>query len=975
MSEYKGSIELLSGLKPANGQDFPLLQAKDVLMPDGVRLSDITYYGHRYSDAYKVIDISNERDKSINMYLFENGDGFDAVVKGSGHMLAGICPEDEVYMCLEDGVCTGFGPEFEVMFKPVPDLHEIYNRAIRYYPVDGATQGEYYINPDDINDIYKCISEVPATEVGQDQASYIQITDPEHFTRQEVFNFVPGQMCYSGNLYRYSNLGWSREKIYRLRIEDDVQDIGDYFMFKAHNLRNLSFADSSKIRYLGWCAFAYTGIRGTYSFPNLYQQHIHQIFRQCPYLEGVSFNNDIETIEEYSFEKCLSLRFVNDVISHGYLHIGDYAFKTCPNLKAVDIDTQVTTLGIGVFVNCDNKINSSHTDPITGDFSCDSMPLNGWQPGQSESNYHNWREEFGIPPYNFIWNTWLDKGLIDPDTGKVMLPEGNFTKVLRIPNTDYQYNPEYYQWSGEYILNTAPDAWNNKLIGRTSSCLSDQFYALFHVYNILHPNSQYDTYREFVEDKVLNSKLTVDSRLMAVLSGEVYARPDDVSEASDHHYYLASEDLIDTLKYSNMKFGEAVKYDIGEELTPANLPLSLNNIELDSGSNYAVSRGEGTSWWATCHALGLYYQQCNLADVQDRALIPMIDPTSGQEVIINRPAVAKEMLLNSIKRGVPGIVVRDICDMESELLQDQTYVVIGYDNDTDKFLVLESAWAYPSDIKPLTYWIKFEDLMLPTRWSAVITFIRKEELDMSNEDILVLRTLLNQVNGNVLAGNEMSRIREEDIQEKVNNIQNLMADGTSLQDGKVVKTGTISYYENYVQYDEERFLGSDDFLKSVVFPSEYDDEDIVNALPRHVMVSIHLPSKPKLVRVTGSTRYWDYHGDYNSVAEAVDNFSQSASMVSADGTRQLTPSFMYNADVYSTKLEDGTYGKFSAYVPNPEYDYSYDYSGDMQSTMIDKKDNPVETIRWTPKSSGAGGTFSFLVPAVLAAPYYYTAIL
>lgn len=38
MAEYTGSIELISGIKPKNNGDFPLVNAKDVLMPDGTRL-------------------------------------------------------------------------------------------------------------------------------------------------------------------------------------------------------------------------------------------------------------------------------------------------------------------------------------------------------------------------------------------------------------------------------------------------------------------------------------------------------------------------------------------------------------------------------------------------------------------------------------------------------------------------------------------------------------------------------------------------------------------------------------------------------------------------------------------------------------------------------------------------------------------------------------------------------------------------
>jgi len=40
MNEYKGTIELISGLTPKNGCHFALIHAKDVQMNDGTRLSE-----------------------------------------------------------------------------------------------------------------------------------------------------------------------------------------------------------------------------------------------------------------------------------------------------------------------------------------------------------------------------------------------------------------------------------------------------------------------------------------------------------------------------------------------------------------------------------------------------------------------------------------------------------------------------------------------------------------------------------------------------------------------------------------------------------------------------------------------------------------------------------------------------------------------------------------------------------------------
>lgn len=42
MAENKYGVELISGITPKNNGTFPLVHAKDVEMPDGTRLSELT---------------------------------------------------------------------------------------------------------------------------------------------------------------------------------------------------------------------------------------------------------------------------------------------------------------------------------------------------------------------------------------------------------------------------------------------------------------------------------------------------------------------------------------------------------------------------------------------------------------------------------------------------------------------------------------------------------------------------------------------------------------------------------------------------------------------------------------------------------------------------------------------------------------------------------------------------------------------
>lgn len=52
MAENKYSVELISGLAPKNNGSFPIVQAKDVEMPDGTRLSEFKTVMETYIDDY-----------------------------------------------------------------------------------------------------------------------------------------------------------------------------------------------------------------------------------------------------------------------------------------------------------------------------------------------------------------------------------------------------------------------------------------------------------------------------------------------------------------------------------------------------------------------------------------------------------------------------------------------------------------------------------------------------------------------------------------------------------------------------------------------------------------------------------------------------------------------------------------------------------------------------------------------------------
>lgn len=72
MAEYKGSIEFISGITPKNGLDFPLVNAKDVLMPDGTRLSEFTGGGSGGANGISITKAEINSDGEL-VFTYSNG--------------------------------------------------------------------------------------------------------------------------------------------------------------------------------------------------------------------------------------------------------------------------------------------------------------------------------------------------------------------------------------------------------------------------------------------------------------------------------------------------------------------------------------------------------------------------------------------------------------------------------------------------------------------------------------------------------------------------------------------------------------------------------------------------------------------------------------------------------------------------------------------------------------------------------------
>ena len=456
--------------------------------------------------------------------------------------------------------------------------------------------------------------------------------------------------------YTDDNRPYDAQKIHRLHIEQGITSAGAYFMYKAYNLQKLTFADSTKITHIGNRAFAHTQIDGEYDFSGLTDTSLDGQFRMCPKLKGLTFNSTIAEITEKSFQFCLGLEYVNGLTSVRI--IGDAAFQYCTSMATVDITPENITLGNWVFLFVP-------TDAKAGD----AVLANA-----------SWASQGSLC---FVQNDWTAEQIaaIRAVTGESV--------EMPIPESDNQSTAFYKQWGafvevdgGEYKGMTHP----------ASGCCG--IFSLLHIYNILNPNTQYDTFYDFITKCIEPRKIEVTQSL---------------------HNALASCEIGQALIAGNT----AVSYNVGSEITARDLPAALDDAPCHTWGD------EGTSSWGVCKALGWTGTRMLFEGGEQ----------SGAKV--------KQAVLDSLAVGKP--VMMEIVGAADTGYGMHAVVAIGYDAGTDRLLILDSTWSYPSNIVPLVFWSKFESLIAPNEASAIWTFDFGEVVTMTNIDSK-LNILMESVN-------------------------------------------------------------------------------------------------------------------------------------------------------------------------------------------------------------------------------------
>lgn len=456
---------------------------------------------------------------------------------------------------------------------------------------------------------------------------------------------------------------YDADRISRLHICEGITSIGDYFMYKVPNLKHLSFDDSNKVEHLGSYAFAATQISGAYDFWRLKNEKINCVFQYCPKLEGITFGGNVKNITRRSFRGCTSLRYVDNIAKSGAaLTLADGAFWYCTSLERIGIYPTSTTLGnfVFMFVPTDAKTESG--------IKLDSA---------------SWKENGTMC---FVQNEWKQQQLAAIGTVK-----GTRNIQLTIPESDNQSSDFNKQYG---VLPYKKDE-NSPYTPRTATAVGlCGYFALFHAHNIMNPDMQYNTFYDFVERRIVPTKIEVTQELYDALTGNSVGRQ-FISDMSD-----------------------VASYEVGSKISAIDLPNGFSD-----GSTYGDL---GTAFWGFCEALGWTATEHKFAKDND-----------------NCGSINKQLVLDNLDAGKP--VVMEIVGAAGSGHGGHAVVPVGYDSKSDKFLIIDSTGEFPADVVPLLYWCKFESLITPAKESAIWTFDFGEDITMTTIDSK-LETLLKKVN-------------------------------------------------------------------------------------------------------------------------------------------------------------------------------------------------------------------------------------
>ena len=477
------------------------------------------------------------------------------------------------------------------------------------------------------------------------------------------------------------------QEINKVYIESGVTTIGDYFMYRAKNLKEVVFEDSPQITRLGSDCFSWTQISGEYTFCNLDNgTTITRSFCWCPRLEGITLDvsttdgNGEKTINlsEKAFCGCVSLRYfkVADQMKTN-LVLGRASFYYCPSLEIIELQPYTTSPeGFNFLMTPVPKILTKYYP--TGSIAVMYLPVGSLQAAA-------WAN--GRPVITSTHEYWYAKTAsrnVCINCAAVASDYDGKKHELTIYNTDSQNKDEYkaYEWTDD--KSDGLSAFWGILSGgvkRVPFYGSCWLFSYMHAWNALHPYEQYTTIVDFVE-KLKATQITVDTELATA---------------------LANWDFKDAVaaKYANGYFNE------GNSIYATDLPVDMIS------SDTATTEGEvGTASWAVRKVLGWTGTRMTDGFPESKTDTGWVD--------------IKKAVIDSIFAGKPVIFecvgYAGNSTTASNFGGVHAVTAIGYDATTDMFKIIDSTGFVQYDDKPVAYWTNFEAMLEPSTESAVWIF-------------------------------------------------------------------------------------------------------------------------------------------------------------------------------------------------------------------------------------------------------------
>ena len=268
------------------------------------------------------------------------------------------------------------------------------------------------------------------------------------------------------------------KKLTKAVIPSTVKSIGEVAFRKCENLQNVTFAEGSKLEFIGaysFCeckslssislpqtvteigdsAFSFSGFT-LFVFPESVTKIGKDVLAHCEQLVRVKLPSQLTEISEYMLYYCPSLRVIK--IPDGVTKIGSSAFRNCSSLLKIDIPDSVTFIGSYAFANCTSLKSAVIPESVESVLSATFY-------NSTALEYVEISGSVSKMMLTFAGCTSLKSAVI-PATVNHMLKVfddcvsiesvyfagtvGQWDKIMKSPNDEYLQNATIYYYSVEY---------------------------------------------------------------------------------------------------------------------------------------------------------------------------------------------------------------------------------------------------------------------------------------------------------------------------------------------------------------------------------------------------------------------------------------------------------------------------------------------------------------------------------------------